>query len=112
MWCQRMPQQMWCRSVSDVVPHFADVAALFENGTSVPSTLNHYLHFLRLFDNHLMGHSELPFESVRDRCLFDKFSFAFESFQLALNGIAPNDLLIHSATCVVLHSLFQLSQNA
>ncbi|GKG56966.1 hypothetical protein Tco_0582317, partial [Tanacetum coccineum] len=33
MWCQRMPQQMWCRSVSGTVLHFADVTALFENGT-------------------------------------------------------------------------------
>ncbi|GJV36215.1 hypothetical protein Tco_1408692 [Tanacetum coccineum] len=39
MWCQRMPQQMWCRSVSSAVLHFADVAALFENGSTVPSTL-------------------------------------------------------------------------
>ncbi|GKG16213.1 hypothetical protein Tco_0358536, partial [Tanacetum coccineum] len=39
MWCQRMPQQMWCRSVSGVVLHFADVAALFENDTTAPSTL-------------------------------------------------------------------------
>ncbi|GJY90412.1 hypothetical protein Tco_0505608 [Tanacetum coccineum] len=30
MWCQRMPQQMWCRSDSGVVLHFADMAALFE----------------------------------------------------------------------------------
>ncbi|GKB48370.1 zinc finger, CCHC-type containing protein, partial [Tanacetum coccineum] len=34
MWCQRMPQQMWCRSVSGIVQHFDDVASLFENGTS------------------------------------------------------------------------------
>ncbi|GJY14746.1 hypothetical protein Tco_0385168 [Tanacetum coccineum] len=49
-----MPQQMWCRSVSGAVLHFADVAPLFANGTSrtaraerhepngstAPSTLN------------------------------------------------------------------------
>ncbi|GKF01509.1 hypothetical protein Tco_0028432, partial [Tanacetum coccineum] len=34
MRCQRMPQQMWCRSVSGAILHFADVAPLFENGTS------------------------------------------------------------------------------
>ncbi|GKE84961.1 hypothetical protein Tco_1558703 [Tanacetum coccineum] len=34
MWCQRMPQQMWCRSASGAVLHFADVAPLFENGMS------------------------------------------------------------------------------
>ncbi|GKG04842.1 hypothetical protein Tco_0315229 [Tanacetum coccineum] len=47
MWCQRMPQQMWCRSVSDVVLHFADVAALFENGITAPITLKTHttLHF-------------------------------------------------------------------
>ncbi|GJS26932.1 hypothetical protein Tco_0487552 [Tanacetum coccineum] len=33
MWCQQMPQQMWCRSVSGAVLHFADVATLFENDT-------------------------------------------------------------------------------
>ncbi|GJS77626.1 hypothetical protein Tco_0727507 [Tanacetum coccineum] len=28
MWCQRMPQEIWCRSVSCAVLYFADVAAL------------------------------------------------------------------------------------
>ncbi|GJT88259.1 hypothetical protein Tco_1069976, partial [Tanacetum coccineum] len=39
MWCQRMPQQMWCRSVSGAVGKKSDVASLFGNGTTVPSTL-------------------------------------------------------------------------
>ncbi|GKD31222.1 hypothetical protein Tco_1242000, partial [Tanacetum coccineum] len=39
MWCQRMPQQMWCRSISGVVGKKSDVASLFRNGTTVPSTL-------------------------------------------------------------------------
>ncbi|GKA69811.1 hypothetical protein Tco_0775875 [Tanacetum coccineum] len=51
MWCQRMPQQMRCRSVSDAVLHFADVAALFENGTTAPSTLmRHCLGQVRFMD--------------------------------------------------------------
>ncbi|GJV21469.1 reverse transcriptase domain-containing protein [Tanacetum coccineum] len=61
--------QMWCRSVSGVVLHFADVATLFKNGTTAPKLLTGAVQFSVFVDHGALWLSSVALRTSRTRML-------------------------------------------